>query len=382
MNNKKTFFLGTLLGIVVAIVANNFITNANLVYRKLVSKNLTKEQKIKEIEGIVKEHYIDSYDKDLMENTMYKGMLASLKDPYSYYMTSEEFKDYIADAEGNYVGIGIMINITKDEKMNINKIFPSSPAEKGNLKVGDKIIKVDDVDITLDTYKDAVASIKGKEGSIVNLTIYRENEDKTMVMPITRKRIEVPTVEHRLLDNNIGYISISQFDGVTYEQFKQAFEELSSAKGLIIDVRNNPGGYLTTVNKIADMLVPKGIITYLEDKNGNKEYHYSDENAYGKPLVLLVNGNSASASEVLSGAVKDFKVGKLVGENTFGKGIVQNMYTLSDGSGVKVTIAKYFTPNGICIHGKGILPDYVIKNDEKSDKDLQLEKAIDVINNW
>ena len=157
---------------------------------------------------------------------------------------------------------------------------------------------------------------------------------------------------------------------------------LNSSNGLIIDLRNNPGGLLTTVNEITDMLVPEGTITYIEDKNGNRDYHSSDANYYNKPLVILVNGNSASASEVLSGAVKDFGVGKLVGETTYGKGVVQNMYKLSDGSGVKVTIAKYYTPSGVCIDGTGIEPDYKVTNPKDNSQDLQLEKAIEVIKNW
>ena len=266
--------------------------------------------------------------------------------------------------------------------MLINKVFEGSPAKESGLKVGDKITKVGDKEVDLENYQDVVSDIKGEEGTKVKLTIYRESENKIFDVEVTRKSLDVPTVEHKILEDNIGYISISQFDRVTFDQFKLAFDSLQNTNGLIIDLRNNPGGLLTTVNKITDMLVPEGTITYIEDKNGNRDYHKSDANYYNKPLVILVNEHSASASEVLSGAVKDFGVGKLVGQTTYGKGVVQNMYQLSDGSGVKITMAKYYTPKGVCIQGTGIEPDYKVTNPKDNSKDLQLEKGIEVIKNW
>lgn len=382
MNNKKSFFTGVISGMIALFVINSFATNITLIYRRFVVKELTQKQKIEEIQSVVDKYYVNEYDENLMEETMYKGMIASLKDPYSYYMTKQELTDFLEDTEGNYVGIGIMVNLTEDEKILINKVFENSPAEESGLKINDKITKVEDKEVSLENYQDVVSDIKGEEGSKVKLTVYRESENKTFDTEVTRKSIDVPTVEHKTLEDNIGYISISQFDRVTSSQFKEAFNSLNSANGLIIDLRNNPGGLLTTVNEITDMLVPEGTITYIEDKNGNRDYHSSDANYYNKPLVILVNGNSASASEVLSGAVKDFGVGKLVGETTYGKGVVQNMYKLSDGSGVKVTIAKYYTPSGVCIDGTGIEPDYKVTNPTDNRQDLQLEKAIEVIKNW
>ena len=382
MNNKKSFFTGVISGMIALFVINSFATNITLIYRKFVAKELTQKQKIEEIQNVVDKYYVNEYDENLMEETMYKGMIASLKDPYSYYMTKQELTDFLEDTEGNYVGIGIMVNLTEDEKILINKVFENSPAEESGLKINDKITKVENKEVSLENYQDVVSDIKGEEGSKVKLTVYRESENKTFDTEVTRKSIDVPTVEHKTLEDNIGYISISQFDRVTSQQFKEAFDSLNSSNGLIIDLRNNPGGLLTTVNEITDMLVPEGTITYIEDKNGNRDYHSSDANYYNKPLVILVNGNSASASEVLSGAVKDFGVGKLVGETTYGKGVVQNMYKLSDGSGVKVTIAKYYTPSGVCIDGTGIEPDYKVTNPKDNSQDLQLEKAIEVIKNW
>ncbi len=382
INDRGSFLKGILLGVIITILVISISVSGINIFRKYILKDLSISQKISEIENIIDKHYVNEYEKSLLEEAMYKGMVISLNDPYSYYMTKEELNIFLQDTEGNYVGIGIEVRLNDENKMIINKVFEGSPAEEAGLKVEDIILKVENSEITTSSYKDILAKIKGEEGTNVNLTVSRPKENKTLDFTVTRKSIDVPTVKYNMLQDNIGYISISQFDRVTTEQFKNAFNNLSNAKGLIIDLRNNPGGLLTTATAITDMLVPKGTITYIEDKNGKKNYSYSDENYYNKPLVILVNENSASASEVLSGAVKDFGVGKLVGEKTYGKGVVQNLYKLSDDSGIKVTIAKYYTPNGICINGTGIEPDIKVLNDENSSKDLQLEKAIETINNW
>lgn len=381
-NEKKIFFTGIVFGMALLFFINSIVTNSSLIYRRFVLKELTQKQKIAEIQKIVDTYYVNKYDKKFMEENMYKMMVASLKDPYSYYMTKEEYKQFKENTEGNYVGIGITVNLTEDEKILINQVFEGSPAKESGLKKGDKITKVDGEIVNLENYQDIVSNIKGEEGTSVKLTIYREKENKTFDLDIVRRSLDVPTVEHKMLEDNIGYIKITQFDGVTYEQFNKAFNNLSNAEGLIIDLRDNPGGLLVTVNKITDMLVPEGNITYIEDKNGNREYHKSDANYYNKPLVIIVNENSASASEVLTGAVKDFGVGKIVGETTYGKGVVQNTFNLADGSGVKVTIAKYYTPSGVCIDNTGIEPDYKVENLENNSQDLQLEKAIEVVKNF
>jgi carboxyl-terminal processing protease len=231
---------------------------------------------------------------------------------------------------------------------------------------------------------------KGAPGTIVTITVYRPSDKASFDISIVREKIDIPTVSSKMVGDGFGYIRITAFDRVTYDQFKSAYDDMGEkgAKGLIIDLRNNPGGLLDTVAKITDILVPKGILVYTEDKNGNKEYTYSDENAVKVPLAILVNANSASASEVLSGAVKDLKAGVLVGEKTFGKGIVQNLYPLSDGSAVKVTVAKYYTPSGVCIQGDGIEPDYPVAlpngpaaglSGLEESEDTQLQKAIQVL---
>ncbi|MDE6356978.1 MAG: S41 family peptidase [Eubacteriales bacterium] len=379
MENKKVFTKGCLCGIAFIIALNLLITSVDKAYRRVVSKNLTIEQKMEEIERIVRRYSVNEFPEYVNEG-LYKGMVSTLNDRYSYYMSKKEFEEFLQETDGNYVGIGIMISMAEGV-MKISKIFDGSPAKDEGILPDDIIIKVDEEEVTLENYDAIVSKIKGEEGTKVKLTIYRENDGKEYEYNVLRKSIEVPTVEYKMLEDKIGYIAISQFDRVTFDQFKEAFDKLNSenAEGLIIDLRNNPGGLLTTVCKITDLFVPEGTITYIEDKYGKKQYEYSDANFYNKPLVILVNESSASASEVLSGAVKDYKVGELVGETTFGKGVVQNIYTLSDGSGIKVTIAKYYTPNGICIDGTGIEPDYPVENNPNSDVDLQLEKGIEVI---
>ena len=380
--NNKTFAKGFVFGVISLLVLYSISINLDLIYRKFISKQLTAKQKVSEIESIVNTYYVNDYDENLMRETMYKGMIVSLNDPYSYYMSKDELNRFLEDTNGNYVGIGILVRMSDDKRILVDKVFEDSPAYEEGLKKGDKILKIEDEEVNYNNYTDVLGKIKGEEGTKVKVTVYRESEDKTFDLKITRKSVDVPTVSHRLLDNNIGYISISQFDRVTYEQFKEAYDNLDRADGLIIDLRNNPGGLLTTVNKITDLLVPEGTITYIEDKKGNRDYYKSDASHYGKPLVVLINGNSASASEVLSGAVRDFGVAKLVGETSFGKGVVQNTYRLTDGSGIKITMAKYYTPKGTSIHGIGIKPHYEVKNVEGNERDFQLEKAIDVINSW
>lgn len=388
MKIKKIFLQGLLIGIVITLSLDTIITSATQIYKRNTLNEISSSQKLTEIKYILDKYFVDEVDNSALEEGIYSGMLAALNDPYSYYMNQKEFKQFLEDTNGNYVGIGIIVSKDENGYINIISIFENSPAYESGLLPSDKILKVDGLDVTSESYQEAISKIKGEEGTEVNLTIFRESKNKTFDVTVKRKSIDVPTVSHEMLQDNIGYIKISQFEGVTLEQFKEAFNSIlqSNEKGLILDLRDNPGGLLNVVVSITDLLVPKGIITYIEDKNGEKTYQYSDSNSYNKPLVILVNKNSASASEVLSGAVKDFGSGKLVGETTYGKGVVQNIFQLSDESGIKVTIAKYYTPNGICIQGTGIDPDYSVTLDEgvtyNSKEDTQLNKAIEVINNW
>lgn len=380
MKIDRKYLTGILIGIVLVLVVN------------LVAKTFFLDdngmKKLSEIKSIVDKNFTGEIDDERLKDFMYTGYMAGLNDRYSYYMDKDTFDSFLRDSEGTYVGIGLTgLFDTDANKIVVTDTIKNGSAEKIGIKKDDQITAVDGVSINNSNYNEMFQKIRGKEGTTVKLTIFRPSENKTFEVEATRENISVPTVESQFLDNKIGYIKISEFDGVTYDQYMNALNELKN-KGmerLIIDLRDNPGGLLKTVVQITDTLVPKGTITYIEDKNGNKSYEYSDDAYLNIPLVIMVNGNSASASEVLSGAVKDFGVGKLVGEKTFGKGVVQNTFRLSDGSGVKVTIAKYYTPKGICIHGKGIQPDYEVKTaDEKTSPtsiqdDAQLQKGIEII---
>jgi carboxyl-terminal processing protease len=386
--NAKTFVLGLLSGLLItgcAFAGYTYVSD-----RLEWGVSLTPDDKVNAIYDMLEAHSINAYDKDKLLEDMYRGMLAGVGDPYTYYFDKKAYGNFTEQTEGAYVGVGIVVQIDPaDMTVTLVTVYPGTPAEKAGMLVGDKIIKVNGGDVIGKAMEEVTALIKGHAGTTVNITVRRKTEDATedVTMDVYRESISIPTVSHRMLEGVIGYIRIDQFDRVTLSQFTAALEELrgQQMRGLIIDVRNNPGGLLNTVTDIADILLPEGVITYTEDKGGEKKYYNSDESALDLPMVLLVNGNSASASEVLCGAVRDMGRGVLVGEKTFGKGIVQNLYELSDGSAIKVTVAKYYTPNGICIQGEGITPDYPVEMDGQwsaqldEAEDAQLQKAIDVM---
>lgn len=387
--NKKSLLGGIALGVCITIVAN-FGLNAFNVVVSGSAGNIPNKTSV--IRKVLDTYYMGEINDKALEEGMYKGMVQALEDPYTVYFDKDEYTDFMTDSDGEYAGIGVSVTPNKlDNTILVVTVFEGTPSFKAGILPGDKIIKVNGTDVTGDKMDEAVDVMRGEPGTTVDVTLYRESELKKIDLTLERKVVEVPTVAHRMLDNNIGYIELSQFDGVSYEQFKKAYDALNQAgqKGLILDLRYNPGGRLDIVEKIADLLVPEGPIVYIEYKGKGKEVDMkSDANAIKIPLVVLVNGYSASASEVLTGAIKDFKVGKVVGTTTFGKGIVQSLVPLPDGSGIKVTTAKYYTPSGVCIHGTGIEPDYVVELPAELQnklvideaKDTQLQKAIAVVN--
>ncbi|MDR1150055.1 MAG: S41 family peptidase [Clostridiales bacterium] len=385
---KKNFIIGFILGLFFCFVFN-FILSSNLL---AFDKEVNIDSKIKKIISIIDRHYINDYDKKNAGENLYNTFLNSLGDPYTSYMNENIFSNFMQQTEGSYVGIGAILTIDpEDKKITIINIYENSPAEKSGLLSGDKILQLDKKIVTQENFDETVNNLKGKTNTQVCLKIYRPSENKILDIFITREEINIPTVKGKIFESNIGYLRITNFDRNTHQQFMDEYNNISknNVTSLIIDLRNNPGGLLDSVIKIADEIVPKGTILYTEDKSKNKRYFYSDDKYINMPIVVLVNKNSASASEVLSGAVKDLKRGILVGETTYGKGLVQNLFPLGDGSAIKVTIAKYYTPSGVCIDGKGIVPDYKIRmdNDLSSkisqlnlEQDLQLQKAIDLLN--
>lgn len=343
--------------------------------------------KMKVIENVIDTYfYKEDVDKDAMVDGIFKGMVESLGDPYSEYYSKEELESLYQDSFGVYYGVGAYVSLdTATGLAKVSGIIADSPAEEADLRAEDIIYKVDDVDVTGMSLQETVSLIKGDENTTVTLTLIRDG--KEIEKEVTRRKVESPTVKFEMLDDGMAYIQITEFDTVTVDQFTEAMAMArgNDMKGLILDLRSNPGGNLSSVVSIAKQMLPKGLIVYTEDRDGNREEYSCDgSKELDVPMVVLVNGNSASASEILAGAIKDYGIGTLVGTTTFGKGIVQRPIELSDGSAVKLTISSYYTPNGINIHGIGIEPDVECEFDSEryySDKayDNQLEKAKEVL---
>ena len=339
--------------------------------------------KLEEIEAIIDAYYLNDVDTELVESYIYKGVVAGLDDAYSAYYTEDEYASLMDSTNGSYCGIGVSITqSTSTGIITVYQVFEDSPAEEAGLLEGDILYKVEDWEVTGEDLNSVVAEIKGEEGTTVNITIVREGEDDYIELTVERHTIEVETVEYEMLDDDIGYIYISSFDDVTVDQFNEALDDLEGQgmESLIIDLRDNGGGLVSSVCSILDEILPEGLIVYTEDKYGNREEEYSDaENYLDIPLVVLVNENSASASEIFAGAIKDYGIGTLVGTTTYGKGIVQNIYTLSDGTGLKITVSKYYTPNGNNIHEVGIEPDVEVEYDSTAEEDNQLAAAVEIL---
>lgn len=347
------------------------------------------KKKAGEIEELINAYYLDEIDGQKVEDTMYTGMVAGLEDPYSVYYSKEELESMEESISGAYSGIGATLTQDPDTgELSVVSCFDGTPAQEAGLQPGDVITGWNGKSVEGMELSELVSKIKTDPEEQLTLEIERDGE--TLEVELTRREVQIPTVEYEMLDNQIGYIRLVEFDEVTADQFKEALEDLENQnmEKLIIDVRNNPGGVLQVVCDMLDQLLPEGLIVYTEDKNGNrKEYTSDEEHQFTKPLAVLANENSASASEIFAGAIQDYGIGTIVGTTTFGKGIVQRTFYLSDGTGVKLTVAKYYTPKGHDIHKKGITPDVEIELDEElknqssisHEEDNQLQKAIEVL---
>lgn len=383
MISKKKAVIGAIILIVITFLFTsmfNLTTGNKVMISKTDYKEFQKLSKLRFLkESIEDEFYQDVNEKDLITG-MERGIFDGLDDPYSQYYTKDEFEDLMEMTSGSYVGVGIVVSPGEDGFITVVAPIEDTPAQKAGILPGDKITKVDNVKYSAKEMDKAISIIKGKPGENVVLSIIRE---KTPEFDITikREKIQLKSVKSEMKEE-IGYIRISSFDERTGVEFDENLASIkaNNPKGLIIDLRDNPGGLLSQVKDVSDSILGEATIVYTQDKVGNKEYLKS--NASGKldiPLVVLVNGNSASASEILAGAVRDNKAGKLVGTTTYGKGLVQNVVKLKDGSGYKITMAQYFTPSGEYINEKGITPDYVVELLEDSEDDAQLDKAFEVI---
>lgn len=383
MISKKKAVIGAVLLMAVTFLLTN-IFNVTIGNKVIISKSDYQEfQKLSKVrflkDRIEDEFYQDVKEEDLIA-AMERGIFDGLDDPYSQYYTKDEFKDLMEMTSGSYVGVGIVVSPGEDGFITVVAPIEDTPAEKAGILPGDKITKVDKVKYSAKEMDKAISIIKGEPGKDVVLSIIRENKPEFDIT-IKRKQILIKSVKSEMMDE-IGYMRISSFDERTGEEFDENLLSLknNNPKGLIIDLRDNPGGLLDQVKEVADSILGEATIVYTEDRAGNRQYLKS--NSSGKldiPLVILVNENSASASEILAGAVRDNKAGTLVGTTTFGKGLVQNVVPLKDGSGYKITMAQYFTPNGEYINEKGITPEYVVEIGEEDTEDVQLNKAIEVI---
>ena len=329
------------------------------------------EGKLNAIDSVLESFYFGDVDDETAKDNIYKAYLSSYGDKYTMYYTADEYKALKESTNGKFYGIGAVCQLSGEGGVLLVDVYDNGAGYQAGLRSGDRVVNVDGRDIT------DMELIKGDKGTSVTLEVIRGTERLTF--SAVRDAVEAKTVSYTLLDNNIGYLSISQFEEVTTKQFKAAVEDLQSQgmKGLVIDIRNNPGGLLDTVVGMLKYMLPDGLIVYTEDKQGNrKEYKGQDNDEFNLPLAVIVNGNSASASEIFAGAIQDYGKGTIIGTQTYGKGIVQTVKPLTDGSAIKFTIAKYFTPKGQDIHGKGVTPDMVVEYDTDADVDTQLDAAI------
>ncbi|MDD6213522.1 MAG: S41 family peptidase [Clostridiales bacterium] len=341
------------------------------------------ESKMDEINRLIDDTFIFDVDSQALMDQALAGYVSGLDDPYSAYYTQEEYEKQMEESDGSYVGIGVSVQQDMESMIiTVMTVYPGSPAEEGGMEKGDVIIGVDGQDINQMSLSEVVALIQGEENTQVKVQVLRDGGTKELTM--TRRSIDKITVESRMLDEAIGYIQLSEFDKVSISQMEEAVLDLEDQgmESLVLDLRDNPGGLLTSVLSIADYFLPETNIFYSEDKSG-KQTRYDAEagQLFDGEMAILVNGNSASAAEVLSGSLQDNGRAVLVGEQTFGKGIVQSYYNLSDGSALKLTTAHYFTPSGRDIHGVGIEPDIVVEpgENDSADNDTQLNRAVDYL---
>ena len=368
ISKKRAIIYGAVLVVITFMVTSifNIAIGGKVVIPKETYEAYKKYNKMIALESLVKEDFYQETSDEKLVDGATKGMFSGLDDPYSQYYTKEEFEKLKEQTSGSFVGIGVYISPTSDDD-HITIIAPieGSPAEKSGIKAGDKILKVDGKVVSAQNSDEAITMIKGKKGTEVELTIKRD--EQILDVKVKRDEIVSKTVEGKVLEDNIGYIKITSFSEHTNKEFESTLKTLkeSNIKGLVIDLRDNPGGLLNVCKDIADSLIGEGTIVYTKDNKGNTEYLKSDKEKLGLPIAVLTNEGSASASEILTGAIIDNEVGISVGTTTFGKGLVQSVRELKDGTGYKLTTAQYFTPSGEYINGKGIKPTIEEKDEEK-----------------
>ena len=373
-----SFFKGALAGALIVLLAGGAVSCS--VFKSEES------QKMELLNSLIDRFYIGDVDETDLSEGVYKGYIEGLGDPYSVYYDEEETKQMSESLSGEFGGVGALMSQDRETGViTVLQVYDGSPAQEAGMRDGDTLYKVEGEEVTGEDLSDVVSKVKGEKGTQVTLTVLRADTGEEEELTITRDTIEAQTVSCEMKEGNVGYIRITEFDTVTYEQYKEALEDLEDQgmERLIVDLRSNPGGNLDTVCDILDLMLPEGLIVYTEDKNGEREEYTSDEeNQFDKPLVVMMNGYSASASEIFAGAIQDYGLGQIVGTQSYGKGVVQSVFDLQDGTSVKLTIAEYFTPNGRSIDGEGIPPDVEVEyqyDENNPDADNQLEKAMEVV---
>jgi peptidase, S41 family len=397
---EKGFFKGVITGAIAAVFIGAVVigigdaVSGSYKSNTVVDKEF--EDKVNNLTSYIDTFYLDAdkVKKEDLQNGMYKGLMNSIDDKYAQYYTPDEYNDFQETNNGQYGGIGAYVSQNSDTgDIVIVNPFDGAPAKEAGIKPGDIIVDIDGTSVVGMELSDAVTLMKGEPDTDVSVKVLRDGE--YIDVNITRKVVDVPTVKHEIIENgDIGYIYVSGFDKVTSTQFRQALDDIEAknAKALIVDIRDNGGGMLDVVVDMLDRLLPEGLLVYTETNQGRDEEYYStNEESYDKPMAVLINGYSASASEVFAGAVQDYKAGTIIGTTSYGKGIVQSIFSLNkdgDGSAIKLTTARYYTPNGRNIHGIGITPDITVEyNEELVEErdglyyDNQMLMAISVLKN-
>lgn len=383
----KEYIAGILTGALVVAAASG---GMQFVHQKLSGSVLSDDatvEKVEYLEKMIDQEYLGDIDKEKLAEGVYAGLIYGLDDVYSRYYTAEEYAQETASTDGSYVGIGVSIQKNKNGGVQIAECYEGGSGKKAGLVAGDVITAIDDTDVTDMELSDVVSLIRENKDKTIVLTVQRENEEEPLELSVQVTDVELPAVFGEMLDDDTGYIQITQFTGVAPQQYKDTFADLKSRgmKKLVVDLRDNPGGLLTSVCEILREILPEGLIVYTEDKYGNREEETCDgKNALDIPLAVLVNESSASASEIFAGAVQDYGIGKIVGTTTYGKGVVQELQQLKDGSAVKLTVSNYYTPKGNSINKVGIRPDVEVKlaaellnkTEISHEEDNQLQEAL------
>ncbi len=381
---NRSFILGIFTGVCGAAISLVLIQSVGM-----GTTRWTVGKKMDHIASLLEENYVEEVNETAMADGAFWGMTASLGDPYTTYFTADEMQSFLTDLEGSFCGVGVTVIYDEDAQcLRIVSVMDGYPAKEAGLQAGDYIIAVDGEDVRGQDGNTVAAKIQGKEGTEVTLQTLRGQQQQTYTL--TRQEVQVQSVYGQMRPDGLAYIAITSFNSNTYDQFSSTLTQLRAQNplGLILDLRDNTGGILDVANEIADYLMGEGVIVYTVDKAGNRVDYTSDADALGLPLAVLVNGQSASASEVLSGAIQAHGDGILVGTQTFGKGLVQKTFGLEDGSALKITVEKYYTPNDVCIQGVGLTPDEVVELPEgkispallsEGEEDTQLERAASLL---